>query len=171
MVYLASLHYDGKPDFAGANTIPITGQNQVANIDGSLAGAGAIAGQVSLHGGGLASGFEVMAYRAAGSGWEMLGRATTDAAGKYRINGLPAGAYRIYFAGRAGAYRPEYYNNVVAIEGSADVTVAADTATQGIDAVLEAPAPPAIAVSSPGANILSDPVTGQVAILTTSNTH
>ncbi len=165
---LASLYYDGKPDFAGANTIIITGQNQVANVDGSLAGAGAIAGQVSLQGGGAASGFEVMAYRAAGSGWEALGRATTDAVGKYRINGLPAGAYRVYFAGRAGTYRPVYYNNAVAIEGGADVNVAAEATTQGIDAVLEPPAPPAIAVSSPGANIMSDPVTGQVAILTTS---
>ena len=165
---LASLYYDGKPDFAGANTITIAGQNQVASIDGSLAGAGAIAGQLSLQGGGLASGFEVMAYRAAGSGWEVLGRATSDSAGKYRISGLPAGAYRVYFAGRAGVYRPEYYNNAAAIDASGDVNVAADTTTQGINALLEPPAPPAIAVSSPGASIASDPVTGQVAILTTS---
>ena len=166
---LASLYYDGKADSAGADTVTISGQNQVANINGNLMGAGAIAGQVSLSGGGSTGGLEVTAYRSTGSGWEALGHASTDTAGLYRIGGLPAGSYRVYFAGRSNMHRPEYYADAQEIAGADDVAVTADTTTNNINALLEPPAPPAIAVSSPGASVASDPATGQVTVMTSSS--
>jgi hypothetical protein len=166
---LASLYYDGKPDFASANTIAIAGQNQVGGIDGVLAGAGAIAGRVSLSGGGYAGGLEVIAYRSTGGGWEALGRTATDATGNYRIGGLPPGNYRVYFADRTNTHRPEYYRDALTLDTAADVTVNSDETTGAIDATLELPAPPAITVSSATGSVTSDPATGLVTVMTTAS--
>ena len=57
-----------------------------------------------------------------GNRWEYVAYAETNEAGQYRVDGLPAGTYRVEFDGEVlGGYAREYWKNVRLLGNATDV--------------------------------------------------
>ena len=73
-------------------------------------------------------------------GWDWISGEFTDDIGQYEISDLEAGAYRIGFRDDSGNYLAEVYDNALDLDMGADVAVAAEGVTDGINASLAAAA-------------------------------
>jgi thermitase len=95
LLYLPAGTYDIKTSLSGYTSqtqpsiVVVAGQD-TANINFALTRVGAIAGQVT-NGRKALAGATVQALQ----GTQVIGSATTDAAGNYQINGLPVGTYSV----------------------------------------------------------------------------
>ena len=132
--------YDNQPDLDSATDITVNAPTTTAGINASLALAGHISGTVTGPDGTTPiQNIHVRAYQwdAAGSGWDQISRANTDAVGNYDIGGLPSGTYRVEFQDWNGTYVTEWYDNQPNFGIATDITVSAPTTTSGINASLE----------------------------------
>lgn len=68
--------------------------------------------------------------------WDFVSYGVTDVSGDYSIGGLDAGDYRIGFRDNSGWHVPEYYNDVLALDSAANITVGTSETVPGINASL-----------------------------------
>lgn len=136
---------------------------EIGFMQNRLQGSGAISGRVTNESGEPLAGIEVTAYQSyLGDQWVVDGRSSTNSDGTYTISGLHPGAHRVYFADLTQTYRPEYYDDALTFATGTDVSVANETLTPNIDAVLQLPADPLITIDGPTIGV--DPITGEVTI-------
>lgn len=101
-----------------------------------------------------------------GSGWNVwrtVAGTTTAANGAYHFDGLGNVGYSLFFADPSGQYGAEYHNNAGTLDRSTTVTATLG-ATITVNAVLDAPVPPAIVVTTTSGNLATDTKTGTVTI-------
>jgi hypothetical protein len=118
-------------------------------IDAVLEPAGGISGTVTNQGGGAFSRLTVTALRFGGGAWQPFESTTVVYDTAYRLDGLPAGTYRIKFIG-GSIFNPdagivEYWDDALAVDLGSDVHVTVGQIMTGIDAVLQPRGPGAIA--------------------------
>jgi hypothetical protein len=111
------------------------GLGAVTGKDAAMHLGGRISGTVTLDGPEEAvEGVEVCAFMIGGE--ELVRCATTDGAGKYALQGLPHGSYKVEFW--PGEYNlvPQYWDHVLRWEEATPVEVEVEATTAGIDASL-----------------------------------
>ena len=77
------------------------------------------------------SGARAMVYLRSGTQWQNVAGANTDALGRYLVNNLTPGLYRVGL--RKTGYATRFYQNATIIRNGADVTVAAGATTRNIN--------------------------------------
>jgi 5-hydroxyisourate hydrolase-like protein (transthyretin family) len=131
-----------------AQPITVTVGTTVAAIDAALTPAGAIAGTVTDSDGDPFPLTTVAAFVQDGDEWRFFkGVSAEYQQPDYRLDGLPAGTYRIKFRGAflSGSGLEEFYNDKPTLESADNVTVTVGQTTSGIDAVLGVVQPGGIA--------------------------
>jgi hypothetical protein len=129
--------YKEQPSLGLAETVPVEVEKTAEGIDAELQPGGEIEGAVtdaSTHA--PVSNAEVAVF---GPGETIAGIATTEANGRYRIDGLRGGSYEVGFA--ASRYILQYYNNQPSLSSANPVTVVQGSTNQQIDAALVPKAP------------------------------
>lgn len=139
-----SEYYSDKLDFDSASTVSLVAGDTISGIDASLAAGAVVSGRVTDETGNPLSPVYVHLYRfdAASSSWKSSGfGASTDAAGNYSIDRLPAGQYKALFFPavpdqNTTRFAVQFYSSK-ANAASGDVfSVATGATLTGIDAVL-----------------------------------
>ena len=97
--------------------------------------SGSISGTVTTNGAAL-GGARASVYLQNGTQWQIVAGANTDNAGRYLINNLVPGVYRVGF--RKTGYATRYYNNATAIRNGANITVNTGATTANINGSLPA---------------------------------
>jgi hypothetical protein len=95
-------YYDGESTLAAADTITITGESSIENIDATLTAAGKISGTVTGSNGAKLKGISVEAYD---SDENYVSDTYTRSDGTYTIGGMGTGAYSLEFYDDAGNYK------------------------------------------------------------------
>lgn len=132
--------YNNQLGWDNATQFPVSVGATVAGIDAAMAAAGSLKGRVTASDTGLPlSDVLVYAHRWSGSYWAWAGSANTDSDGRYVIDGLAAGDYRVGFDTWGMPYIFEYYDNAYAEQDAVPVPVTAGDATTGVDAALDLP--------------------------------
>lgn len=112
-----------------------------AGIDTTLAPAGSITGSVSSASpAGTLAGVCVAVFTDESGGLNETGEAISNAAGRYRVSGLPAGPAYVAFDATCGAYglwAPQWNGGTTGWKESTPVTVVPGTTASGVDASLE----------------------------------
>lgn len=129
--------YNNVLKFESALNIIVARDIAITGIDASLTKSGGIKGIVTgPNGMEPLRRIEVTAYRRnAVGGWEPAKYAYTDSDGKYDLEYLVAGNYRVGFSDQdGGIYGDEFYNNVLRIESAIDIEVGEEIIVSGIDA-------------------------------------
>jgi hypothetical protein len=103
-------------------------------------GGGSITGTLHEAGGAAAAAVSVHVYRVLGTGELVLYNTRTSGAdGTYRMDGLPAGPYRVgFFDSEVRTRAVQFYSGCAAIDDAATVTVGPGAITAGIDGTLAA---------------------------------
>jgi YD repeat-containing protein len=129
--------YDDVPEVEAATDVAVTSGVTTLGINAQLSEAGRITGRVTDGAGNALAQISVEAYSWAAYGWSWGGSGTSAPDGTYTIGSLAAGNYRVCFSDfTAGQYARECYDDAPDLETAADVGVANDVTTSGIDAVL-----------------------------------
>ena len=66
-----------------------------------------------------------------------VGTATTDATGRYRIDGIPPGDYKVHFAGNPDLYRPGWFGGDGSFATATPVTIYAGVLRDGVGTYLQ----------------------------------
>lgn len=132
-------YYDDAEALADATPVPVTVGQETAGIDGELGlpPGGVIRGEILDPYGRTFDFAAAEAYSWTGSGWELAGRAETAFyEGEYSL-AVPPGTYRLRFEGgsflQENLPTVEYFDDVLQVEDSIDVTVALDETLSGFD--------------------------------------
>jgi hypothetical protein len=151
-----SAWFSNATDAASATDIPVGHAQTVSNVNAALAPVPVtgISGLVTGAEAGPLPGVEVMAHVWDGASWTQAGVSVTSSNGTYLIAGLPVNTYRVRFRDGLGKYLAQWFSNAVDVVTAANVPVAENEVTAGIDAVLLArePIPPVVVglESAPG---------------------
>jgi 5-hydroxyisourate hydrolase-like protein (transthyretin family) len=133
--------YNNKPTLSTADSVTVTAGQTTPTINAQLASLGSLSGKVTGPDDKALNGMQVTAYIYDGFGhWRPASNTVTASGGKYTVNGLPPGAYRVGFVDPSDKYLGEYYDNKYAIDKASDITVYAGTSTPNVDAQLVLPA-------------------------------
>jgi len=126
--------YNDQVYFNDADTVTVTVGSTTSGIDAQLADGGSISGQVTdVSSNGIANVY-VNVHDMNGNN---IAWSSTDSNGDYTVKGIPAGDHKVQFwAGNAGNYISEWYNDQDSFENANAVTVTAGATTTGIDAQL-----------------------------------
>jgi 5-hydroxyisourate hydrolase-like protein (transthyretin family) len=131
-----SEYYDNATNISSATDIVASAGATVTGINASLANASRISGRVVGPSSTTPLEFiRVTAYRWTGQEWDEQSSTFTADTGNYSIGSLPAGTYRIEFAGTQD-YTGEFYNNAANLDSAVDIVVPAVTVVGGINASL-----------------------------------
>jgi len=103
-----------------------------------LPARGSIAGRVTDAEGQPLQDIAITAFRWTGGGWEPARDAGTDLDGRYALDRLPAGRYRVKFMDFSGTYRTEYYDGAADFDSAADVVLEENETISGIHASMDA---------------------------------
>ncbi|TDN91432.1 carboxypeptidase regulatory-like domain-containing protein [Microbacterium sp. BK668] len=130
--------YSGKTTFASADLVTVAAGTHLVGFDVYLADAqNSIAGSIRYANDAVGiAGATVEFYDAAGPGDVPAATVTTDAEGKYVVQNLPYGDYRIFAEGDAALYVPQWYSGKTTFATADLVTVAAGTHLVGFDVYL-----------------------------------
>ncbi len=128
-----SIYYDTRPDLSSAERITVTAGVTVTNINQALPRGGSITGVVTGNGSGGLPGVYVYARRVTGS-WASR-NTYTGVDGAYRLDGLPAGGYKVQFT-PPSPFRSEWYDDVYLESVAEIVTVTVGSVTPNVDAAL-----------------------------------
>lgn len=132
-------YYDNQPSLKLSTTVTVTAPEILSDIDTELELGACIAGLVTAADGGkVLAGVVVIVSDSSGS---EIGATATNAQGKYAIEGLPGGDYKVefrpLFSSISGDHVGEWYNDRLS-EALADVvTLTAPAGRTDINAVLE----------------------------------
>ena len=133
--------FDNKPTLSTADSVTVVSGQTTANVNAQLASLGSLSGKVTGPDDKATNGIQVTAYIYDGFGhWRPASSTATASGGRYTVNGLPPGAYRVGFVDPTGKYLGEYFDNKYAIDKASDITVYAGTPTPNVDAQLVLPA-------------------------------
>jgi 5-hydroxyisourate hydrolase-like protein (transthyretin family) len=134
-----SEYYDDIPELDSAVDITVATGTTVTGINASLELASKITGIVTGSDGitPLAD-IGVTAYRfnSATNFWVYASYARTRVDGTYQVGSLSPGTYRLEFSDFGGNYLPEYYDDAPDLASATNITAAANTTVQGINASL-----------------------------------
>lgn len=132
---------------AGAYFARVTGYH--GGVTGSytlsLGLAGSIKGRVTdVYSGDPVAGIQAELYRYAEEvdgglihgGWDIIQTTRTDSDGKYTLDAVKPGTYRVGFWDGAGLYSEQYYSAEPKVDFSDDVNVTAGSTVTGVNAVL-----------------------------------
>jgi RHS repeat-associated protein len=125
-------YYNGRTSLATADGIKITAGSAATGIDGALRPLASISGVVkdaTTHAARV--GIEACV---SSENFSFSGCAPTDSEGRYTVNGLAPGHYRVEFYDYGGGYLTQYYNHETDFEKADLVAVEAGEAVTGIDA-------------------------------------
>jgi hypothetical protein len=156
-------YYDDRSDEDSADPVSVTIGQPTVDIDAELAQGAAISGRVVGVSGQPVADVCVHAYA---TQLESGPGSRTDANGRYAIEGIPGGTYRILFVTcGAGPYGLEWFDNKPDWSSANPVTASVGSITRGIDADFSTkpalPPPPAPAAMpdmvGPDATIVSGP--------------
>ena len=120
-----------------AKDITVGAGAAVANINATLAVAGSVSGRLTGAQGPMV-GATVVAYRDDDDDewWDAISVARSDAEGRYRVEGLTQGTYRLGFLEPSGLSAVEFYEDAPTVWEAKDVPVGRSQAVTGIDAEL-----------------------------------
>lgn len=111
-----------------------SGSQAISNLDAQLTPGGIISGRVTDDSGNGIKGIIVDIYDLNQLG---IAYTYTDSAGRYSIDAIPDGSYKIYFGGSFnGNYLGQWYHDAVSFDVADTVVVTAGLATPNIDAQL-----------------------------------
>lgn len=131
-------------DAAGpAEAVPVViteGREQLASAE--LGGAAHLTGKVTGSTGAGIGGAEVTAYVQEGAGWTPLQSVASGPDGSYDLGGLQADTYTLSFHDPATDVT-EFWNNRAALADAEPITIRSIGTTDGLNAQLATPAPPA----------------------------
>ena len=131
----ASQFYDGTTDWNAATPVVVTSSGDTSGINFSLGAGGTISGTVVDSDGQPLSDVDVFADGfAGGSG----GGSRTDSDGKFVIDGLAPGQYRVSAHAPHLGFASQFYNNTTAWDKATPVSVTSDTDTPNINFILAA---------------------------------
>ena len=136
---LVSEYYDNKTTAAQATPVAVVAGADTPAINASLEQGGSISGHVTNSSGDPLANVSVSAQTLPCCSGPS-GFASTDAAGNYKINGLPTGNYQVQFTpsfGGSSGLLGEYYNNTTTAAQANPVAVVAGADTPAINASLE----------------------------------
>ena len=129
---LLAEYYDNANSFWDATWVPVTAGHTTANIDAVLSPGGIISGQVTDQAGHPLADVSVEAD----SGY-FLTQTTTDAEGRYHIQGLPTQSYQVTFVPPvASGLMSEYFDDVFDPADATLVPVVAGQVLPDVDAAL-----------------------------------
>ena len=151
--------YSGAANLDEGWDVVVPASATVEDINATLAAAGKIAGTVTgMNGSTGLQDIYARSYLWNGSYWALKAGAFTDEDGRYEIDGLAAGTYRVVFYDWNGGYLSETYDDVPGTEpdNGTDVVVVVGETTAGIDASLTAGGAIAGTVTGPGAEALAN---------------
>ncbi len=126
--------YDDIPIVDWADDVEVAGAN-VTGINAVLARAGRIRGEVRDGAGRPIEGILVSAWLG-DYGWAERAEGVTGADGRYVVNDLYPGVYRVLFEDPAGRFAPEVHLDAASLDEGDDVEVGAGAEVTGINAVL-----------------------------------
>ncbi|HLP60963.1 MAG TPA: carboxypeptidase-like regulatory domain-containing protein, partial [Candidatus Deferrimicrobium sp.] len=111
-----------------------SGSQAISNLDAQFTPGGIISGRVTDDSGNGIKGIIVDIYDLNQFG---IAYTYTDSAGRYSIDAIPEGSYKIYFGGSFnGNYLGQWYHEAVSFDAADAVVVTAGLATPNIDAQL-----------------------------------
>ncbi|MCP4708354.1 MAG: carboxypeptidase regulatory-like domain-containing protein, partial [Planctomycetes bacterium] len=142
--FYAPEYNDNVHDIGSAADITVTGGITVAGVNFDLGPGGYITGTVHNVDGAPLSNLKVNAYRHNGSEWELASAISPypgpgwveESPGTYILSGLWSDTYRLGFEPAMG-YQSEYYDDVAAIAGAADIAVTVGTTVTNKNAILD----------------------------------
>jgi GDSL-like Lipase/Acylhydrolase family/Carboxypeptidase regulatory-like domain len=124
--------YDDEPTEGTADEVDLVSGENATGIDATLEPEATISGKVNAAGGGPLAGVSIYVEEKGGGA---SGGATTDGAGEYTVEGLPAGEYTVEFYPGYLHYEPQWYEDEP--EGHPDaITLTAGEHKTGVDASL-----------------------------------
>jgi uncharacterized surface anchored protein len=130
--------FDNKRTLSEADLVTVTAPDDTSGINAALTLAGSISGTVTDEASGAPLGRICVNALDAATG-DFVGFARTDATGKYTMEGLSSGDYKIEFSDFCDdsvEYFTEFFNNKRTLSEADLVTVVAPDDTTGIDAAL-----------------------------------
>jgi protocatechuate 3,4-dioxygenase beta subunit len=127
--------YNDKPTFATADPVVVTAGQTTSNINGVLAAAGTISGNVKGPG---SVNLQNICVTVLDADEDFVDEDDTDASGNYQVTGLPSGNYRVHFSGCGANFIDEYYNDKSTFATADPVAVTAGQTTSNINAILAA---------------------------------
>ena len=137
--YYQGQAYNGAADLDAGQDVVVPASTIVGNINASLAAVGKISGTVTGTNGSTGlQGVYAECYFWNGLYWEGMAGSHTDEGGRYEIDSLAAGTYRVVFYDMYNGCISETYNDVsgTAPSNGTDVVVVVGETTAGIDASL-----------------------------------
>ena len=136
---LAPEFFDNTLDFASATPVAVGAGVPVRGINALLEQGGTISGSLTQTSGGItvpAVGVNVYAVASSADRWGN-GWAQTDASGRYTVDGLGAGDYKLLFEPQDPDFVSEWFTNAMGFQSATVVAVGTRAAVVGIDANLE----------------------------------
>lgn len=133
----AEEYYNDVIKFESAENIAVGKDVTIIGINASLTKSGQINGTITGPNGATPlGGISVTAYRPNGfGGWEPAKYTYTNSDGKYYLQYLVAGNYRIGFSDQdGGVYGDEFYDNVRQLESAMNIVVGEGITVGGVDA-------------------------------------
>jgi len=130
--YLAEW-YDDKSVFDSATPVSVTAGTTTSNINAILSPGGIITGNVVDTAGLPVKSATVYAYDATVQ--TSVASTSTDTQGSYSIQGLPTGAYKVYFKPSTN-HLPEWYSDKNSYQDASPISVIAGATTPNINAIL-----------------------------------
>jgi hypothetical protein len=171
-LYYLPMFYPNSQSFSGAETLEVADGQQLSGIDLVLERAGSVTGtvtswrseQFSWPQGPGPRGPTVYAYAVSGYPSEFSRGVVYGTTAGYRIDGLPAGEYRIVFRDDTyeAPFPPTWYRNSPTEQGAVLVTVANGATTSGIDLAVSSTGPPPPPPVTPTPVRLAQSVSGRV---------
>lgn len=136
--YLSEWYLDA-PDRDHATDVIVVSDQPTANIDGTLALGGQVAGTVTDEDGTALASISVVAYQydANFDTWSWTRDTLTGADGSYLITGLEAGSYRLRFSAPDNQnYAPEWYDDAADLDDATGLSISVGQMIGNIDAAL-----------------------------------
>ena len=136
---LAPEFFDNTLDFASATPVAVGAGVPVRGINALLEQGGTISGSLTQTSGGItvpAVGVNVYAVASSADRWGN-GWAQTDASGRYTVDGLGAGDYKLLFEPQDPDFVSKWFTNAMGFQSATVVAVGTRAAVVGIDANLE----------------------------------
>ena len=129
--------YNGKSGWDSADAVVLTTGQERTGADATLRLAASIAGRVTGPGGAAVSGVCVWVTTAAPEN-RFAGSAAVDAAGDYKVGGLPAGSYKVeFYSCGPVSYLRQYYNDRPDLATADVITLTTGQARIGVNAQMD----------------------------------
>jgi 5-hydroxyisourate hydrolase-like protein (transthyretin family) len=134
----APQYYNAKSTLAEAEAVSVTAGANTSEINAQMQLGGQITGTVTDSEGKALSGVDVGLFEAGGSSTVPLRYTQTGSTGKYTVEDLGSGSYKVGFSANSeiGNYAPQYYNAKSTLAEAEAVSVTAGANTSEINAAL-----------------------------------